>query len=137
MASNYKKSTTLRDAQLDAITTAIGASGLLRIYAGTQPANVATAISGQTLLATLALGSTFAPASSGGVLTANAITGANAVAGGTAAFFRIFKSDGTTAVIDGTVDVSANSPDLVIQNTSININQPVSVSSLVITESGA
>lgn len=137
MASNFKKSTTLRNAQLDAITTAIGASGLMKIYTGSQPANVGTAISTQTLLVTLTLNATFAPASSGGVLTANAITGANAVASGTAAWFRIFKSDGTTAVMDGSVDVAANTPDCVIQNTSINSGQAISVTSLTITESGA
>lgn len=49
-------STTLRNARLDAITTAIGASGLLRIYDGTRPASGGAAT---TLLAELALSVTF------------------------------------------------------------------------------
>ena len=36
-------STTLRNARLDAITSAIGASGFLRIYDGTRPASGGTA----------------------------------------------------------------------------------------------
>ena len=67
-------SATVRNAGLDAITTAIGTSGLLRIYNGTQPASVATALSGQTMLAELELSATAAPAASGGMLTFNAIT---------------------------------------------------------------
>ena len=36
-------STTVRNAMLDAITTAVGASGLVRIYDGTRPASGGTA----------------------------------------------------------------------------------------------
>lgn len=137
MASNFKKSATLRNAQMDAITTAIGASGLLKIYDGTQPASVATAVGAQVLLVTCTLNATFAPAASAGVLTANAITGANAT--GTtatgASWFRIFKSDGTTAVCDGSVGTSA--ADCIIQNVMINAGQAISVTSLTVTASGA
>src|SRR5215207_8202805 len=107
MATKY--SVGLRNAQLDVISGAsgIGGSGLLRIYSGTRPANVATAITG-TLLAQLTLNATFAPAAASGVLTANAITGdTSADATGTATHFRIWKSDGTTAVIDGPVNVTS------------------------------
>jgi len=138
MASNFKKPTSLRNAQADAIPAAIGPAGLMNIYPGSQPANVGTAVSTQTLLVTLTTDATaFAPAASNGVLTANAITGANAVASGIAAWFRIFKADGVTAVMDGSVDVAANSPDCAIQNTSINAGQAISVTALTITESGA
>ena len=47
-------STTLRNAMLDAITTAIGTSGKVRIYSGTRPATGGTAT---TLLAELPCGS--------------------------------------------------------------------------------
>ena len=67
-------STTIRNAEADAITSAIGSNGLLRIYSGTPPATVGTALSGNTQLAELALSATAAPAASGGVLTFNAIT---------------------------------------------------------------
>jgi TPP-dependent pyruvate/acetoin dehydrogenase alpha subunit len=130
-----KYSATLRNAKADAITTAVGASGKLRIYSGTRPANVAASITG-TLLAELTLNATFAPAASAGVLTANAITGdTSADATGTATHFRIWKSDGTTAVIDG--DVATSSSDLNLTTTSIVATQPVNVTSLVITVGNA
>jgi len=131
MANNLKYSAALKNARLDQITSKVGTSGLLRIYDGTQPASPDTAIGSQTKLAELTCNaSAFAPAASGGVLTANAISGANALATGTAAWFRLCKSDGT-AVIDGTVGTSGT--DLIIDNTSINSGQSVSVSSLAIT----
>lgn len=121
-------STTVRNAMLDSITTAIGASGLLRIYDGTRPASGGAAT---TLLAQLALSATAAPAASGGVLTFNAITSANAAATGTATWFRVTTSGGTF-VIDGSVATSGS--DLNLTTTSIVATQPVSVTSFVITE---
>lgn len=133
MALSY--STTLRNAQLDAVTTAVGASGKLRIYSGTRPANVAAAITG-TLLAELTLNATFAPAASTGVLTLNAITSdASADATGTATHFRIFQSNGTTAVVDG--DVSTSGADLNLNSVSITSGGSVAVSSFTITAGNA
>jgi hypothetical protein len=130
-----KYSVALRNAQLNAVTSTVGASGILRIYSGTRPANVATAITG-TVLAELTLNSTFAPAASSGVLTANAITGdTSANATGTATHFRIFQSDGTTAHIDG--DVGTSGADLNLTSTSIVATEPVNVTSLVITRGNA
>ena len=131
MANNLKYSASLKNARLDQITTKVGASGLLRIYDGSQPANPDTAVTSQTKLAELTTNaSAFAAAASGGVLTANAISSANAVASGTASWFRLCKSD-ATAVIDGTVGTSGT--DLIIDNTSIASGQQVSVTSLAIT----
>lgn len=126
-------SSTIRNAMLDSITTAAGASAFLRIYDGTRPATGGTAT---TLLAELTCNATFAPASSGGVLTLNAITqDSSANATGTATWFRIVKSDGTTFVMDGNVGTSGS--DLNLTTTSIVITQPVSVTSFVLTEGNA
>jgi hypothetical protein len=131
MANNLKYSAALKNARLDQITTKVGASGLLRIYDGTQPASPDTAISSQVKLAELTCNATaFAGSASGGVLTASAIASANALASGTASWFRLCKSDGT-AVIDGTAGTSGT--DLIIDNTSINSGQNVSVTSLTVT----
>lgn len=122
-------STTLRNARMDAITTAIGTSGLLRIYDGTRPASGGTAT---TLLAELALSATAAASASGGVLTLNAITqDSSADATGTATWFRITTSGGAF-VIDGSVGTSG--ADLNLTTTSIVATQPVSVSSATLTE---
>lgn len=121
---------TLRDARLDAITTACGGSALLRIYSGTRPATGGTAT---TLLAELTCNATFAPASSGGgPLTLNAITqDSSADSTGTASWFRILTS-GAVAKIDGNVGTSGS--DLNLTTTSIVATQPVSISSFTITE---
>lgn len=133
MALSY--STTLRNAQGDQVTTAVGASGKLRIYSGTRPANVAASITG-TLLAELTCNATFAPSTSGGVLTLNAITqDASADASGPASHFRIWQSNGTTAVIDG--DVGTSGSDLNLNSTSITAGGTVSVTSFTITVGNA
>src|SRR5689334_19205046 len=109
MALSY--STAIRNAQLDQITTAVGTTAKLRIYSGTRPANVAASITG-TLLAELTCNATFAPASSGGVLTLNSITSATAVATGTASHFRLWNSGATTAMVDGDVGTSGSDLNL-------------------------
>jgi hypothetical protein len=132
MASDWKVAVTAKNAGLDAkYTTAIGSNGLLRIYSGTKPTNPDTALSGNTLLAELALSATFAPGASGGVLTASAIAAdASADATGTATFFTLTTSGGTRKS-DGTVGTSA--ADLILNTTSIVSGAQVSVSSLTIT----
>ena len=120
----------IRNAMLDAITTRAGASALLRIYDGSRPATGGTAT---TLLAELTCNATFAAAAASGVLTLNAITqDSSANASGTATWFRIVKSDGTTFVMDGNVGTSGS--DLNLTTTTIVSTQPVSVTSFVITE---
>lgn len=122
-------SATVRNAMLDAITTAVGTSGLLRIYDGTRPASGGAAT---VLLAELALSATFAAAAASGVLTANAITqDSSANATGTATWFRVTTSAGGF-VIDGSI--AASGSDLNMTPTSITITQPVQVTSFVITE---
>ena len=122
-------SAAVRNAMLDAITTAAGGSALLSIYDGTRPATGGAAT---TLLAQLTCNATFAPGASGGVLTLNAITqDSSANATGTATWFRITTS-GATHVLDGNVGTSGS--DLNLSSTSIVSTQPVSVTSFVITE---
>ena len=130
-----KFSTSLRNSRADAIATAVGNAGVLRIYDGTRPASVATAVTTQVLLAELTCGSPLAPAASGGVLTANSITqDASANNSGTATWFRLFTSGGT-AVVDG--DVGTSGSDLNLNTVTIVAGGPVSVTSAVFTEGGA
>jgi hypothetical protein len=139
MALNLKYSALLRNAKLDAITTQIGTSALIRIYDSTgtgQPATPETAVTTQVLLAELTGNAgAFAAAAAAGVLTANAITSdSSANNTGVATWFRILTS-GATAKIDGTVGTSGT--DMIINNTSINAGQVVSCSSLTITNGNA
>lgn len=120
---------TLRNLQLDEWTARAGASALLRIYDGSRPATGGAAT---TLLAELVCNATFAPAAAAGVLTLNAIAAdASANATGTATWFRIVQSDGTTHVTDGSAGTSGT--DLVLNTASIVAAANVSISSATIT----
>lgn len=119
-----------RNVELNALAALMN-SGTLAIYTGTQPATPESAVTG-TLLGTLTLNATAFGAASGGVITANAITGdTTADATGTAGYFRIWKSDGTTAVLDGTVGTSG--ADLNLNSVAIQAGADIEITSLTIT----
>jgi hypothetical protein len=118
----------LRNAQLDAITTFAGNGAKLRLYDGTRPATGGTATN---LLAEFTLGSPFAPAASGGMLSPTLPSATTGSAAGTATWFRIVKADGTTQVIDGSAGTSGT--DLVLNTATISVGVNVSVSSFSIT----
>ena len=125
-------STTVRNAMLDAVETAIGVSAVLKIRSGAAPANVATADSG-TVLATLSLPSDWmAAASSGSKALSGTWQDASADATGTAAHFRIYASDGTTAHMQGTVTATGGGGDLTLDNTSIASGQAITITAFTI-----
>lgn len=118
----------LQNAQLDAITTQLGTSPIVRIYSGTRPATGGTAT---TVLAELPMSATPAAGASGGVWTANAITNdSSADNSGTASWFRSLTS-GAAAKIDGSVGTSGS--DLNLNTTTIVAAGPVAISSWTIT----
>lgn len=122
--------TTVRDAEANATSDLLD-GGKMKIYSGTPPANASTALSGNTLLATLTLNATFSGASSSGTITANAITSdSSADATGTATFARLTKSD-DTVLMQGTVGTSGT--DFTINTTSVVAGATVSCSSLTYT----
>jgi hypothetical protein len=89
--------TTLRNARASAIVTEAGANAILRNYDGTRPATggAATNVLSEHTCAAI-LGTVAA-----GVLTFNAIgSDTSANNSGTATWSRLFKSDGTTIVMD-------------------------------------
>jgi hypothetical protein len=125
----YKESD--RNVFLDQIDTSIGASGLLRIYDGTQPTNVATALGAQVKLAELPLSATAFGAAAAGVLTANAITNdASADATGTAAWGTLTTSAGVR-IVDFSVGTSG--ADLNFNSVAFQAGAQVSCSSFTIT----
>lgn len=116
----------------DAITTRIGTSGKCIIYSGTVPTNADTALSGNTVLATFTLSATAFGAASGGVITlAGTPLTVAASASGTATFFRLFKSDGTTCIAQGAVGTSGQQMNL--NTTSITSGVNVTITSGTIT----
>ncbi|GLC97856.1 hypothetical protein Tamer19_72650 [Cupriavidus sp. TA19] len=127
-------STALRNARLDAITTAAGANAKLRLYTATRPATGGTVT---TLLAECTCGSTFAAAASGGVLTLNAITSDSAAdASGTATWGRLVKSD-NTFVMDMSVGAIGSGADLEMNSNVISAGAAVSITGATLTEANA
>lgn len=134
MASNVKISTAARNALGDALITALGSAATIKIYTGTQPAGPGTAITSQTLLGTLTGASPFAPATSGGVVTAGAIASdTSADATGTATWYRMATSGGT-AVWDG--NISTAGADLNLNTTSIVSGGPIAITAMTMTMPG-
>lgn len=131
MATNPKFSTSARNAMLNDITTTLGTSAIFIIYAGTQPADVSSAITAaNTVVASLAFPATNAFGSaSAGSMSANTITQDSTAAGGTASWFTFTKSTGTR-VVDGSVGTS--SADLILNSVSVSTGAAVSVSAFTI-----
>lgn len=115
------------NSQANALATLLN-TGFLRIYSGAQPATADTAIVAQVLLAELRFNATAAPGAVSGLLTFNAITAdSSADNTGTAAWFRALRTDGTTAVMDGSVGTATS--NMIIATTAISAGQTVSCSS--------
>lgn len=130
-------STTVRNAQLDAIETAVGVSAVLKIRSGSAPANCGTADSG-TVLASLTLPSDWMSAASSG---AKAKTGtwedSSADATGTAAHWRLYASDGTTCHAQGTVTATGGGGDMTVDSVSFTAGQVFTVTGFTITAGNA
>nr|WP_298659388.1 hypothetical protein [uncultured Flavobacterium sp.] len=130
-------STAVRNARLDAIETTISTSAVLKIRTGAAPANVATADSG-TVLATLTLPSDWmAAASSGSKAKSGTWEDTSADASGTAAHFRVYASDGTTAHIQGTVTATGGGGDMTVDNTSFASAQAFTITGFTLTDGNA
>lgn len=130
-------SVAVRNARLDAIETAIGASAVLKIRTGAAPANCATADAG-TVLATLSLPSDYlAAASSGSKAKSGTWEDTSADATGAAAHWRLYASDGTTCHAQGTVTGLAGGGDMEVQNTSFVATQAFSITSWAFTDGNA
>jgi hypothetical protein len=130
-------SVAVRNANLDAFETTVGASAILEIRTGSPPANCATASSG-TLLALCSLPADWMNAASGGTKTKNGTwqdTSANGT--GTAGYFRIFDTTGTTCHAQGTVTLTGGGGDMTVDNTSFVTGQAFSVTTFTLTSGNA
>lgn len=123
MAVNYV--TTLKNARLDQVTTAIDA-GVSAGYIEIGTAGMAT------VLATITLNDPAAPAASGGVLTLTMPrSDASADATGTAAEARIRDSNNADVITGLTVGTAAT--DIILDSVSITAGQQVTINSATIT----
>jgi hypothetical protein len=128
-------SVAVRNARNDAIETTIGASPVLRIRTGAQPANCAAARSG-TVLATVTLPADWASASSGGVKSfLGSWTDPAADATGTAGHYEIMDSTLTTCHQQGSVGTSA--ADMIVDSVNFTAGQTFNVTGYSITDGNA
>lgn len=127
MAQLIKFNTAQLNAFLDTVNAQVGASGKIRIYSGTRPANADTALSGNTVLAELALSATAFAAASARAIAINTVTNdASADATGTATFFSVL-TGANVRVIDG--EVGTAGADLNLNTVSIVALAVVSITS--------
>jgi len=130
-------SVAVRNARLDAIETAIGASAVLKIRSGAKPTNITDADAG-TVLATINLPSDWMGAANAG---AKALAGtwqdASADNAGTAAHFRIYANDGTTQHIQGTVTATGGGGDMTLDNAVLAAGQSITITSFTLTDGNA
>jgi len=126
-----------RNARLDAIETDGGTSPILKIRTGAPPANCAAADSGTVLVTATLPSDWLAAASSGSKALSGTWQDASADATGTAAHFRVYKSDGTTCQIQGTVTGSGGGGDMELNNASIASTQTVTITSFTLTDGNA
>mgnify|MGYP005993460741 CR=1 FL=1 len=124
--------TTLRNNRMNAVTTAVNASGqaTLEMFSGTRPSFGGTA---GALLVTLNMNTTPFGASVAGKITANTIEPEEAVADGTAQWFRISTGSGT-AIIDGDIGLVGSGADIEMTSVTVSTGLIVALSSLSITE---
>jgi hypothetical protein len=124
MALQY--SVAVNHARLDAVESTIGSSAKLRIYTGAVPVNCATVAAG-TLLVDIALPVDWMTAAAATSKAKSGTWSAAAIAAGTAGYFRITDTAGSTAHAQGTC--GQGSGDLSLDNTNIAVSQVVTVSS--------
>ena len=118
--------TTLRNARATAIVTEAGTSAKLAVYTSGYATKLYESTCNASQFGTV----------SGGVLTLSAVGNATATAAGTAAIARLFKSDGTTMVMEG-LTVGTSGTNIVITNTTIAVSDTVTTTSGTITEGNA
>jgi hypothetical protein len=134
MALNY--STTLRNAQLDAVETTVGTSAKLYIRTGAKPTACSDADSG-TLLATLDLPSDWMAAASSGSKAKNGTwtgTGADA---GSAGHFRIKDSGAAACHVQGSITATGGGGDMTLDNIVIASAQTITISTFTLTAGNA
>ena len=131
------RETEVQNVRLDAIDTAIGVSGSLRVFTGAQPANCTLANSG-TLLAHIVLPNpAMAVASAGTMAKSGTWQDASADGGSTSTpgHFRIYNSqvtmDGTTCMLQGSCAIGSG--DINFDGT-ITAGQSVTINTFTLTE---
>lgn len=134
MALQY--SVALRNAQANQIESTIGANPKLRILTGSPPSSCADSQTG-TVLVEIDLPSDWLTTASNGQVQKSGTWSGTAGAAGTAGYFRIVDSGGSTCHMQGTVTATGGGGDMTLDNTNIASGQSVTVNTFTITRGNA
>lgn len=126
--------TTYRNALLDQFETTVGATAVLRIWSGAQPANCGTADSGTKLVEMTLPADWMAAAGSGSKAKSGTWSDAAADASGAIGHFRVYDSTGTTCHMQGSAGLAG---DLVTDSALTVVGQTVTVNTFTLTAPGA
>jgi hypothetical protein len=133
----FQLSVDVRNATLQAIETEVGASPVLTISSGVIPADCATANTG-TVLATMVLPADwFNTPALGSITLSGTWQDLSADASGTASYFRLHNSGGTTCHMQGTITATGGGGDMQLDNTNIALGQQINITAFTITAGGA
>ena len=131
--ANLRYTVAVRNAMQNGIRDALDAGSgpaTIKIYSGTQPANADTALSGNTLLATLTCSDPSAPPAASGTTTLSTIAEDSAAdATGTATFARVQDSNG---VVIFDCDVGTAGATINLNTTAIVTGGPVRITSFTL-----
>lgn len=127
-----------RNARLDAIETDAGTSAILKLRTGAQPANCAAADTG-TAIVSITMASDWASAAAAGAKSLSSLPlSTTAIASGTPAHFRLYKSDGVTCILQGSVTFTGSGGDMTIDAAgSVTSGQTVNITSFTLTDGNA
>lgn len=128
----FKQTAECAEAEVAALAN-LFISGSLKIYSGTRPATPATALGANTMLVSFAFDATpWTAGAADGVYTwADAPLSVAPTAAGTAVFARVFKSDGTTALID--IDCGTSGTEIILGSTTVTLGVNVSLTAFTLT----
>jgi hypothetical protein len=131
-------STTLRNAQLDAIETVVGVTPILTIRVGSPPADCQAANAAGQTLATLTLPSDWMAAASGGTKAKSGVwQDTSADNTGIAGHWRIHDSAATICHLQGTVTATGGGGDMTVDNVSFAAGQSFTVNTFSISAGNA
>jgi len=132
-----KMSVVVRNAKLNAVETAIGASPVLKLRTGAPPANIVDPDSG-TAVATMDLPADWmGNADAGAKALAGTWQDAGADSSGTIGHFRLYAADGTTQHIQGTVTNTGGGGDMTVQNVVVEAAQAITITGFTLTAGNA
>ena len=129
-------SVAVRNARVNAVPATVGASAVIKIFSGAEPADCAAA-DPAGLLATVSLPATWYAAASNGTGAMTGTWSGTASATGTAASFRVYDSTGATCHMQGACSIAGGGGDMILTNTSLASGQAFSVTSFNITDGNA